>query len=134
MTAPRPYACTVERVPRATSSPTGMATVHLHRSSPGHCRQRTSPGPSGADGERHGSRLHQPMHEAGALGTERHCRPLPRCSTTASSSGSPQANLALGRLDGVIRTVPDPDFFVAMYVRQEAVLSSQIEGTQTTLE
>ncbi len=45
-----------------------------------------------------------------------------------------QADLALGRLDGVIRTVPDPDFFVAMYVRQEAVLSSQIEGTQSTLE
>lgn len=41
---------------------------------------------------------------------------------------------ALGRLDGVVQTVPDPDFFVAMYVRQEAVLSSQIEGTQSTLE
>ena len=34
----------------------------------------------------------------------------------------------------MIRTVPDPDLFVAMYVRQEAVLSSQIEGTQSTLE
>jgi Fic family protein len=45
-----------------------------------------------------------------------------------------QADLAIGRLDGVIRTVPDPDLFVAMYVRQEAVLSSQIEGTQSTLE
>lgn len=45
-----------------------------------------------------------------------------------------EANVALGRLDGVIETVPDPDFFVAMYVRQEAVLSSQIEGTQSTLE
>src|SRR3954468_9140818 len=45
-----------------------------------------------------------------------------------------KADLALGRLDGVIRTVPDPDLFVAMYVRQEAVLSSQIEGTQSTLE
>jgi Fic family protein len=45
-----------------------------------------------------------------------------------------RANLALGRLDGVIGTVPDPDIFVAMYVRQEAVLSSQIEGTQSTLE
>jgi Fic family protein len=45
-----------------------------------------------------------------------------------------EADRALGRLDGVIRTVPDPDLFVAMYVRQEAVLSSQIEGTQSTLE
>jgi Fic family protein len=45
-----------------------------------------------------------------------------------------RADLALGRLDGVIRTVPGPDLFVAMYVRQEAVLSSQIEGTQSTLE
>jgi len=40
----------------------------------------------------------------------------------------------LGRLDGVARVVPDPDFFVSMYVRREAVLSSQIEGTQSTLE
>jgi len=37
-------------------------------------------------------------------------------------------------LDGEIRNVPNPDLFVAMYVRQEAVLSSQIEGTQSTLE
>ncbi len=45
-----------------------------------------------------------------------------------------QADLALGRLDGIIKVVPDPDFFVGMYVRREAVLSSQIEGTQSTLE
>lgn len=45
-----------------------------------------------------------------------------------------QANLALGRLDGLVRIIPDPDFFVGMYVRREAVLSSQIEGTQSTLE
>jgi len=45
-----------------------------------------------------------------------------------------RADLAVGRLDGVIRTIPDPDLFVSMYVRQEAVLSSQIEGTQSTLE
>lgn len=44
------------------------------------------------------------------------------------------ADLALGRLDGVIQTVPNPDLFVAMYVRREAVLSSQIEGTQSTLD
>jgi Fic family protein len=44
------------------------------------------------------------------------------------------ADLALGRLDGIVRVVPDPELFVAMYVRREAVLSSQIEGTQSTLE
>jgi cell filamentation protein, protein adenylyltransferase len=44
------------------------------------------------------------------------------------------ADQAIGRLDGVVQFVPDPDIFVAMYVRREAVLSSQIEGTQSTLE
>jgi Fic family protein len=45
-----------------------------------------------------------------------------------------RADLAVGRLDGIIQTVPNPDLFVAMHVRREAVLSSQIEGTQSTLE
>jgi Fic family protein len=45
-----------------------------------------------------------------------------------------QADQAVGRLDGEIRNVPNPNFFAAMYVRREAVLSSQIEGTQSTLE
>lgn len=45
-----------------------------------------------------------------------------------------RADRELGRLDGIAQVVPDPDFFVAMYVRREAVLSSQIEGTQSTLE
>ena len=45
-----------------------------------------------------------------------------------------QANLALGRLDGSIQTLPNPDLFVLMYVRKEAVLSSQIEGTQSSLQ
>ncbi|PIQ63824.1 MAG: cell filamentation protein Fic [Bacteroidetes bacterium CG12_big_fil_rev_8_21_14_0_65_60_17] len=44
------------------------------------------------------------------------------------------ADRVLGRLDGVASVLPNPDLFVAMYVRQEAVLSSQIEGTQSTLE
>ena len=44
------------------------------------------------------------------------------------------ADRALGRLDGVASLLPNPDLFVAMYVRHEAVLSSQIEGTQSTLE
>ena len=45
-----------------------------------------------------------------------------------------QADRVLGRLDGIGAILPNPDLFVAMYVRQEAVLSSQIEGTQSTLE
>jgi Fic family protein len=45
-----------------------------------------------------------------------------------------KADRNLGRLDGVTSILPNPDFFVAMYVRYEAVLSSQIEGTQSTLE
>jgi Fic family protein len=45
-----------------------------------------------------------------------------------------EADYALGRLDGAILTLPNPDLFVAMYVRKEAVLSSQIEGTQSSLQ
>jgi Fic family protein len=45
-----------------------------------------------------------------------------------------QADRALGRLDGSVLTLPNPDLFVLMYVRKEAVLSSQIEGTQSSLQ
>ena len=44
-----------------------------------------------------------------------------------------KADRALGRLDGSIQTLPNPDLFVFMYVRKEAVLSSQIEGTQASI-
>ena len=44
------------------------------------------------------------------------------------------ADRALGRVDGVASILPNPNLFVAMYVKQEAVFSSQIEGTQSTLE
>ena len=43
------------------------------------------------------------------------------------------ADVQLGRLDGATSILPNQDLFVAMYVRQEAVLSSQIEGTQASL-
>lgn len=43
-----------------------------------------------------------------------------------------RADLALGRLDGMADTLPDLDFFILMYVRKEATISSQIEGTQAT--
>ena len=44
-----------------------------------------------------------------------------------------EADRAIGRLDGATEILPNPDLFVAMYVRKEAVLSSQIEGTQASL-
>src|SRR5690606_21915450 len=43
------------------------------------------------------------------------------------------AVLALGRLDGVSTLLPDKSLFLYSYVRKEAVLSSQIEGTQSSL-
>lgn len=44
-----------------------------------------------------------------------------------------RADRMLGRLDGAIQTLPAAELFVLMYVRKEAVLSSQIEGTQSSL-
>jgi Fic family protein len=44
-----------------------------------------------------------------------------------------RANQALGRLDGLATMLPDPHLFIYFYVRKEAVLSSQIEGTQSSL-
>ncbi len=45
-----------------------------------------------------------------------------------------QGLLALGRLDGTANTLPDAHLLLYTYVRKEAVLSSQIEGTQSTLD
>ena len=43
------------------------------------------------------------------------------------------ADISLGRLDGSIQMLPNPDLFIEMYVKKEAVISSQIEGTQSSL-
>lgn len=48
-------------------------------------------------------------------------------------SSTSRADRALARLDGTIDTIPNAELFQFMYVRQEALLSSQIEGTQATL-
>jgi Fic family protein len=45
-----------------------------------------------------------------------------------------RANIALGRLDAMCTFLPHIDHIIAMYVRKEALLSSQIEGTQASLE
>ena len=44
------------------------------------------------------------------------------------------ANRKLATLDGLFSRIPNMDLFVSMYVRKEALLSSQIEGTQCTLD
>lgn len=44
-----------------------------------------------------------------------------------------RALLACGRLDGITALLPDPELFLYAYVRREAVLSSQIEGTESSL-
>ena len=44
-----------------------------------------------------------------------------------------EADRKLGRLDGITQILPNPELFVAMYVKKEAVLSAQIEGTQASL-
>lgn len=45
-----------------------------------------------------------------------------------------EADRALARLDGIVTVLPNTDLFIAMYVKKEALLSSQIEGTQASLE
>lgn len=45
-----------------------------------------------------------------------------------------EADRELARLDAATEFLPNPDLFVRMYVRKEAVLSSQIEGTQASME
>lgn len=59
--------------------------------------------------------------------------PIPPVDLGTFSELIERANLALGRLDGVTSILPAPPLFIFMYVRKEALLSSQIEGTQSSL-
>lgn len=45
-----------------------------------------------------------------------------------------QATHSVGKLGGMSNLIPDPDLFVYLFIRKEALLSSQIEGTQCSLE
>lgn len=66
-----------------------------------------------------------------------HPKPLPPdppvILSPALMTSLSSASIELGRLDGIAESLPDPDFFVYSYVRKEAVLSSQIEGTRSSL-
>lgn len=60
--------------------------------------------------------------------------PVPPLEMAGSLQQSLEAaTLALGRLDGIRTILPNPAFFIYTYVRKEAILSSQIEGTQSSL-
>jgi Fic family protein len=59
--------------------------------------------------------------------------PSPPVDISALGGLISEAMHALGRLDGVRAVAPDTSLFLYMYVRKEALLSSQIEGTQSSL-
>jgi len=60
--------------------------------------------------------------------------PIPAINMEEISVWLEKANIAIGELNGIVESVPDPAIINYMYVRKEAVLSSQIEGTQSTLD
>jgi len=61
--------------------------------------------------------------------------PEPPISLDAETIGLlSRADQGLGALSGIATLLPNPDLFVAMYVRKEALLSSQIEGIDSTLD
>jgi Fic family protein len=59
--------------------------------------------------------------------------PDPPLHMTGLQKPLARAHLALGRLDGLSRLLPDASLFLYSYIRKEAVLSSQIEGTQSSI-
>jgi Fic family protein len=98
---------------------------------PADAREPPNPGRSDRAG------TFRPVTEAGETYFVFHPRPLPPEPPlqigTDLQDLLDRANQALGRLDGVTLLLPDPDLFLYSYVRKEAVLSSQIEGTQSSL-
>ena len=59
--------------------------------------------------------------------------PVPAIQMDRLTKRAENASFALGRLDGVTSILPDASLFVSMYASKEALLSSQIEGTQSSL-
>ncbi|HVB00031.1 MAG TPA: Fic family protein [Acidimicrobiales bacterium] len=82
--------------------------------------------------ERSGSYVAQPGGYSAFI--PRPLPPKPSLDLNRLLPGLSRADQAVGRLDGATRLLPDIDLFLAMYVRREALLSSQIEGTDCTLD
>jgi Fic family protein len=59
--------------------------------------------------------------------------PIPPVDLSGLQIALEQANQTVGRLDGIASVLPDPSLFLYMYIRKEALLSSQIEGNQSSL-
>src|SRR3954471_4280707 len=59
--------------------------------------------------------------------------PLPAVDVRSLQERIERASVAIGRLDGISSVLPSAETFLYFYVRKEAVLSSQIEGTQSSL-
>lgn len=59
--------------------------------------------------------------------------PNPQLDYSAFQEKFAKASLALGKLDGISLLLPDHELFIYSYIRKEAVLSSQIEGTQSSI-
>jgi Fic family protein len=59
--------------------------------------------------------------------------PIPPVDLAGLQVALELANQTLGRLDGIASVLPDPSLFLYIYIRKEALLSSQIEGTQSSL-
>ena len=111
-------------VSRARASPRRRKS--LHRPGTGDPVSRVSPRLRWTPGDCRGLRGNRIRKKATS------CRPLPtdiRMAPLLMRLNS-RADMALGKLVGATSILPNPDPFVFMYVRREAVLSSQIEGTQ----
>src|ERR1700709_2081762 len=59
--------------------------------------------------------------------------PVPAVDLTGLQIALERANQTVGRLEGIASVLPDPSLFLYMYIRKEALLTSQIEGTQSSL-
>ena len=83
--------------------------------------------------QRSGAYINQPTGYRAFIPTHLPPKPVLRVEGELQNLLS-RADMALARLDGLAEILPNVDLFIAMYVKKEALLSSQIEGTQVSLD